>query len=98
MVEHMYDEMGVSGEAAEGSVSAVTRRLASVDLDSLAGPQLEARVVSLRRALDALEGEWLRWVGEADRRKVYGRDGHTSATAWLTHAARIAPGLRHPFG
>ena len=95
MVEHMYEEMGISGEAAEGSVRAVARRLASVDLDSLARPQLEARVVGIRRAIDTLEGEWLRWVGEADRRRVYGRDGHTSATAWLAHAARMAPGSAH---
>ena len=53
MVEHMYEEMGVSGEA---EVRTLTRRLASMDLGSLAGSQLEARVVSLRRAMDSLEG------------------------------------------
>ena len=31
-------------------------------------------------------------MGEADKRRVYARDGHTSATAWLAHAARMAPG------
>jgi hypothetical protein len=57
-----------------------------------ADAQLEVDFTELHVAIEHLETERLRRLGEIDRRRLYERDGHLSAAAWLVRAFRVAWG------
>lgn len=58
-------------------------------VDKLAGEDPAVDVVRLRRLVDRLEYQWLRAVGDADRRGVWADDGFRSPAAWLRHRCRL---------
>jgi hypothetical protein len=60
------------------------------DLASVLDRQLEDDVVEIRRALDVLEGQFLRRVAEVDRRRIFQVDGLLSTVSWLAENCRMA--------
>ncbi len=75
-------------------------------LERSASDVLEADLVEIRRALDALESEFLRRVTEVERRRSFERHGYLSATSFLvdrcglsgaaaSERVRMSRALRH---
>jgi hypothetical protein len=59
-------------------------------LADLPDARIEEDFTELHSALEQLEAERLRRLAEVDRRRLFSRDGHLSAVAWL--AARFQLG------
>ena len=57
-------------------------------LPGLPDARLEEDFVELHRAVEQLEAERLRRLGEIERRRLFERDGHLSAAAWLYESQR----------
>jgi hypothetical protein len=69
--------------------------LAATDLDGLAGAAVAEDAVRLRRLVDRLEGQWLRWVAAVDARGAAGADHGQevgSTAAWLRGRLRMSAG------
>jgi hypothetical protein len=71
---------------------AVLAELAAEDRSSWSGPARATRVLELQSAIERLQAEQVRAVGEWDRDRAWQADAATSATAWLVHHADMAPG------
>ena len=58
--------------------------------------RIEEDFAELHRAVEQLEVERLRRLAEIERRRLFERDGHLSAAAWLAHTFKVAwgPGSR----
>jgi hypothetical protein len=54
--------------------------------------RIEEDFEELHRAVEQLEAERLRRLAEIDRRRLFERDGHLSAAAWLVHRFHVAWG------
>jgi hypothetical protein len=86
-----------SGTRAAGlePLAAAVEELAAKDLTGLPDAEAAGRVLTLRRLLDRLEGQWLRELAAVDARGAAGADQGTQApstAAWLR--ARLRAG--HP--
>jgi hypothetical protein len=66
--------------------------LRSEPLPDLPDSRIEEDFAELRRAVELLEGEVLRRLAEIDRRRLFERDGHLSAAAWLASTFKVAWG------
>jgi hypothetical protein len=69
--------------------------LAAADLDGLAGVAVAEDAIRLRRLLDGLEGQWLRWVAAVDAQGAAGADQGQevgSTAAWLRSRLRMGAG------
>ena len=61
-------------------------------LPELPDARIEEDFAELHRAVEQLEAERLRRLGEIERRRLFERDGHLSAAAWLTSTFQVAWG------
>ncbi|HSJ51071.1 MAG TPA: DUF222 domain-containing protein [Actinomycetota bacterium] len=61
-------------------------------LAELPDSRLEDDFGELHRSVELLEAERLRRLAEIDRRRLFERDGHLSAAAWLVRVFRVAWG------
>lgn len=64
----------------------------SESLAELPDARIEEDFVELHRAVEQLETERLRRLGEIERRRLFERDGHLSAAAWLASTFKVAWG------
>ena len=64
--------------------------LRSETLSELPDARIEEDFGELHQAAEALEAEQLRRLAEIDRRRLYERDGHLSAAAWLAIRFKVA--------
>jgi hypothetical protein len=78
-----------------GSLTAALAELAATDLDGPAGVAVAEDAVRLRRLVDRLEGQWLRWVAAVDAQGAAGVDQGQevgSTAAWLRSRLRMRAG------
>src|SRR5438093_1391609 len=61
-------------------------------LAELPDARIEEDFAELHRAVEQLEVERLRRLAEIERRRLFERDGHLSAAAWLAHTFKVAWG------
>ncbi len=61
-------------------------------LPELPDARIEEDFAELHRVVEQLEVERLRRLAEIDRRRLFERDGHLSAAAWLAHTFKLAWG------
>jgi Domain of unknown function (DUF222)/HNH endonuclease len=66
--------------------------LRSEELPGLPDARIEEDFAELQRAVELLELERLRRLAEIERRRLFERDGHLSAAAWLTTRFRMGWG------
>jgi hypothetical protein len=71
----------------------VVDQLRSEVLAELPDARVEEDFAELHRTVEQLEVERLRRLAEIDRRRLFERDGHLSAAAWLVRAFRVAWGM-----
>lgn len=70
----------------------VVDALRSEALAELPDARIEEDFAELQRAVELLEVERLRRLAEIDRRRIFERDGHLSAAAWLATTFKITWG------
>lgn len=70
----------------------VIDQLRAEALAQLPDARLEEDFAELHRSVEQLETERLRRLAEIDRRRLFERDGHLSAAAWLVRVFRVAWG------
>ena len=70
----------------------VIESLRAEPLAELPDARVEDDFAELHAAIEALEAERLRRLGEIDRRRLFERDGQFSAVAWLTGRFGMSPG------
>jgi hypothetical protein len=70
----------------------VVDRLRAESLAELPDARIEEDFTELQGAIEQLEVERLRRLAELDRRRLFERDGHLSATAWVAARFRVAWG------
>lgn len=70
----------------------VVDALRSETLPELPDARIEEDFAELQRALELLEVERLRRLSEIDRRRLFERDGHLSAAAWLATTFKVTWG------
>jgi hypothetical protein len=78
-----------------GSLATALAELAAADLGGLAGVAIADDALRLRRLLDGLEGQWLRWVAAVDAQGAAGADQGQevgSTAAWLHNRLRMSAG------
>jgi hypothetical protein len=76
-------------------LTAAVEALAAQDLDALSDAEAAARLLTLRRLLDRLEGHWLRALAAVDGRGAAGAEADTpadSTAAWLRDRLRAGHG------
>ena len=61
-----------------------------VDIDSLDGRALAARLGEVERAIRKLEAEAASIIATADRRELFREDGHASVRGWVKASIRVA--------
>jgi hypothetical protein len=66
--------------------------LRSESLPELPDARIEEDFAELQRAVELLEAERLRRLSEIDRRRIFERDGHLSAAAWLAATFKVTWG------
>src|SRR6266550_9632715 len=66
--------------------------LRSEALPDLPDARIEEDFAELQRVCELLELERLRRLAEIERRRLFERDGHLSAAAWLAHTFKVAWG------
>jgi hypothetical protein len=71
------------------SLRGVTAALSAQDLRGVSDQQIEADYGAIHRAIQALEAERLRRLGEIHRRQSHQRDGYLSTTSWLVDRHRV---------
>ena len=67
--------------------------LRAESLPDLPDAHIEADFAELHEAIEQLDVERLRRLAEIDRRRLFERDGHLSAAAWLSSRFRVAWGV-----
>jgi len=77
---------------AERGLDALIARLRGEVLAELPDARVEGDLVTLGRAIEALELERLRRVAECAQRGAYARDGHLSMASWLAERCRTTWG------
>jgi hypothetical protein len=70
----------------------VVDALRSETLPELPDARIEEDFAELQRAVELLEVERLRRLAEIDRRRIFERDGHLSAAAWLATTFKLTWG------
>jgi hypothetical protein len=70
----------------------VVDALRSESLPELPDARIEQDFTELQRAVELLEAERLRRLSEIDRRRIFERDGHLSAAAWLATTFKVTWG------
>lgn len=70
----------------------VVDALRSETLPELPDARVEEDFAELQRAVELLEVERLRRLAEIDRRRIFERDGHLSAAAWLATTFKVTWG------
>jgi hypothetical protein len=70
----------------------VVDALRSESLPELPDARIEEDFAELQRAVEQLEVERLRRLSEIDRRRIFERDGHLSAAAWLATTFKVTWG------
>lgn len=70
----------------------VVDALRSETLPELPDARIEEDFAELQRAVELLEVERLRRLSEIDRRRLFERDGHLSAAAWLATTFKVTWG------
>lgn len=70
----------------------VVEEFRSAALHDLPDALIEEDFEELHRAVELLEAERLRRLAEIDRRRLFERDGHLSAAAWLATRFKVAWG------
>src|SRR5215475_1876445 len=73
------------------SLSAALTALADDDPDHRPDTALTDGLLQLRRAIDGLEAQWLRWLAAFDRRGTAASTTATSTTAWVRSTCRLSP-------
>jgi hypothetical protein len=68
--------------------------LRSETLADLPDARIEDDFAELHRSVEQLEVERLRRLAEIERRRLFERDGHLSAAAWLVATFKVAWGSR----
>jgi hypothetical protein len=74
----------------------VVNALRSETLPELPDARIEEDFAELQRAVELLEVERLRRLSEIERRRIFERDGHLSAAAWLATTFKVTWGKRTP--
>ena len=83
----------VRGWRAELSVlKSAIHEWAIEDLETLSNDELGDQLVELDAVIDQLELQRARRLDRFNRRKGFSHDGYPSATAFLVHRCRMAPG------
>lgn len=77
------------------AVADAARALAGEDIATVGGPGLLDDLVALRQAVEMVEGEWLRRLGEADARGALQAAEAASTQAWLREATGLSPRKAH---
>jgi hypothetical protein len=67
--------------------------LRSEVLSELPDARIEEDFAELHRSVEQLEAERLRRLAEIERRRLFERDGHLSAAAWLVATFKVAWGI-----
>jgi hypothetical protein len=67
--------------------------LRSEVLSELPDSRIEEDFAELHRSVEQLEAERLRRLAEIERRRLFERDGHLSAAAWLVATFKVAWGI-----
>jgi hypothetical protein len=75
-----------------GRIRSTIGELRKESLPELPDARLEDDFAELHRAVELLDAERLRRLAEIDRRRLFERDGHLSAAAWLASRFRVAWG------
>jgi hypothetical protein len=70
----------------------VLEALRSETLSELPDARIEEDFTELQRAVEQLEVERLRRLSEIERRRIFERDGHLSAAAWLATSFKVTWG------
>ena len=70
----------------------VVESLRSEVLSDLPDARIEEDFAELHAAMEQLEAERLRRLGEIDRRGLFSRDGYLSSASWLAHRHQVAWG------
>src|SRR5215475_12744481 len=73
------------------SLSAALTALADDDPDHRPDTALTDGLLQLRRTIDGLEAQWLRWLAAFDRRGIAASTTATSTTAWVRSTCRLSP-------
>jgi len=73
------------------SLSAALTALAADDPDRQPDNALTDNLLQLRRAIDGLEAQWLRWLAAFDRRGIAASTASTSTAAWVRSTCRLSP-------
>jgi len=87
MIEHMF-EMIEAEDRPEAVVAAGLESLSAESPGELRSVVLADQVVELAGLIDRLHIEWLRRVGELDKRNLYRVEGAVSAAAWIRWRCR----------
>jgi len=67
--------------------------LAAEDPAGLPAPALAEGLVELRRLIEGLEAQWMRWLEAFDRGGGAAATGAASTAAWVRSECRLAPGV-----
>ena len=78
--------------ATVGRLRSTIGELRKESLPQLPDARIEEDFAELHRAVEHLDAERLRRLAEIDRRRLFERDGHLSAAAWLATRFRVAWG------
>ena len=86
----MFVEVGPRPAVSE--LGSMIDALRAETLPELPDARLEEDFFELHRAVEQLEAERLRRLGEIDRRRLYERNGHLSGASWLASRFGVAWG------
>jgi hypothetical protein len=78
-----------ASECKMSELRSVVDALRSETLPELPDARIEEDFAELQRAVELLEVERLRRLSEIDRRRIFERDGHLSAAAWLATTFKV---------
>ena len=84
--------MQTPGAGIAFELGSVVESLRAETLAELPDARVEQDFCELHEAVEALEMERLRRLAEIDRRRLFERDGHLSAVAWLAGRFRVGVG------
>jgi hypothetical protein len=94
--EHVFEEdvdrPAIDGQGPVSELRSALEPFRAESLPELPDARIEEDFAELHRVVELIELERLRRLAELDRRRVFERDGHLSAAAWLAGRFRMAWG------
>jgi hypothetical protein len=88
----MFDVSSARSEGAIVDLRSVVEAFRSEEIARLPDARIEEDFEEMQTTVEALEAEQLRRLAEIHRRRLFERDGHLSATAWLARRFRVSWG------